>query len=275
MSNNNVIYFTSLLVTFILLFTLSDKPAITGFATFASGSEVRNVVSQISSLDEFSLLKEGTQLCAVIEISNETAYYYKITKTGEIVSYEEKYCADPNQDNIIVKFNSYDSLLQFQANPADFVKTKKNTGYYVFPSNYVQQGGDVACSATFQKNYCPALYYDLKKSDMANLGLVCCANYELTADENAAIASLKKTKGGTLESPFTFLFSTTGIIVVIGAILFIVVISALIMVKPKNPLVDYVASVRTQGYSDEDIKKALINSGWEQKTIDDALKIKK
>ena len=166
-------------------------------------------------------------------------------------------------------------MLAFNSNPSAFIKEKQNTGYYIFPSNYVQIGGDVACSESFQKNYCVLLYYHLSKGEIAETTLVCCANYELTDEETAMINELKKGKIGILEAPLKFLTTTTGIIVAIGLILFIVIISALIMVKPKNPLLDYVNSARTQGFSDEDIKQALMDGGWDEKSVMDALMVRK
>ena len=278
MSNNRVIYFTSLLVALILLVTLNDKPAITGYATFAAREEARSVIDTFSKDNSFQFLGQGAQLCVVVEINNQTTYYYKITKFGDSADVEESYCADPGQDNVIVKFNSYDDLLAFNAGPAKFVTTRKNTGYYIFPSNNVQSGGDVSCSETFQKDYCVPLYYYLSKSDISKTGLVCCANYELTADEKAKMAELKK---GTTESPLAFLsalgigFNTTTIIIIIGIVLFVVIISALILVKPKNPLSDYVNSARIQGFADDDIRQALTDGGWDAKTVEDALKTKK
>ena len=149
MSNNTVIYFTSVLVTLLLIFTLSDKPRIIGYATFATDAEAKTVIDIFANDNSIKMLGSGAQICAVVESGN-TTYYYQLSKSGEAVDVAEKYCADPGQDNLIVKFNSYDDLLEFNSNPADFVKNKINTGYYIFPSNYVQAGGDVSCSEAFQ-----------------------------------------------------------------------------------------------------------------------------
>ena len=84
MSNNKVIYFTSLLVALILIFTLNEKPSLTGFATFATNSEARAVIDTFSQDNSLKLLGQGSQLCAVVEIDNETTYYFNVAKSEKL-----------------------------------------------------------------------------------------------------------------------------------------------------------------------------------------------
>ncbi|MBW3022584.1 hypothetical protein KY308_00585 [Candidatus Woesearchaeota archaeon] len=273
MSKNHVIYLTSALVTLLFLFVLNENPAITGHATFATSPEVNAVLSTLSRDNSLLLLQDGAEICVVVEVDELSTYYFDLIKSGQSVSVQESYCADPLNDNLIFKFNSYDDLLEFNSDPVSFIQDKKNIGYYIFPSNYVITGGEVLCTPDFQKKYCVAPYYYFTESQLRTAGMDCCAGYELTAEDEARINELKG-KQGILEIPLEFLKSTTGIIVMIGAAVFIVIIASLIMVKPKNPLEGYVSSVRSQGYADEDIKRALLDSGWDEKTIDDALKQK-
>jgi hypothetical protein len=60
--------------------------------------------------------------------------------------------------------------------------------------------------------------------------------------------------------------------VVISAIVLVVIISSLVVMRPKNPLLDYVKTTRSQGYNDEDIQNTLMQSGWDEKTVNDAMK---
>ena len=269
-----VLFLASLLFTLMIILLVSNTPSYTGYATFATSDEARAVIDIIAADNSLQLLGEGAQICIAVEISNETAYYYRLAKTAGSVDTAEIYCADPGQDNIIVKLNSYDDLLSVRSDPKAFAMEKKNTGYYIFPSNYVQAGGELQCTEAFQQNYCAPFYYYLTKSDLAGMDLACCANYDLTAEQKAKIDQLKTGKPKETLFPAEFLFSTTGVISAIAVIIAIVIVVSLLVTKPKNPLIDYVKSTRSQGYADEDIKNTLLGSGWDEKTIDGALKIK-
>jgi len=262
-----------------VLLVATNNISYTGYATFATSEEVRSAVNVASADNAFKMLGDGAQICIAVEIDDFITYYHRIVKAGALVDVQEIYCADPGQDNVIVKFNSFDDLLSARSSPETFFVEKKNTGYYFFPSNYVMPGGEVQCTQSFQQRYCPSIYYHLTKSQMAGAGLACCANYQLTAEQQKAINELKSGKPSALASPFEFIFSTTGIIVSIIVIIFIVIVSSLIVMKPKakkplekNPLEDYVAQIREQGYRDEDIRNSLLQSGWPEETVEDALK---
>ena len=271
---NKLYFLISMLFTFMIIALIANNGSLpTGYATFATQEQVRSQINSLSADSATQLLAPGTQICAVVEIDDSTTYYYKLTKTGDIMDVAEQYCADPAQDSVIIKFNSYDDLASASQNPKLFVTEKLNKGYYIFPSNYIPVGGaNVQCTSSFQEKYCVSLYKYFTSSEIAGTGLACCANYELTAEQKAKIQEIKTGKTGALESPMDFLFSTTGIIIVIVVIIAIVIISSLVVMKPKNPLIEYVHSTRSQGYRDEDIKNSLLESGWDEKTISDALK---
>ena len=272
---NAVLFLASLLFSLMLLSLINNPlPSPTGYAAFATKEQAKSVIGSLASESSTQLLGEGAQICIVVQIDANNTYYYKITSSGGSSNVEEAYCADPGQDNLIVKFNSYDDLLSARSGSKTFITEKRNTGYYIFPSNYVQIGGIVQCAQSFQQKYCAILYNYFTKQEMTSMDLSCCANYELTAEQQATLQAVKAGKPSTLQSPIDFLFSTTGIIAVIAVIVIIVVASSLVIAKPKNPLADYVKTTRVQGYGDEDIKNTLAESGWDEKTIDEALKRK-
>jgi len=272
---SNRLFFLFSFLFALMIITLLNQPAYTGYATFATPEETLAVVNVLAADNSLQLMGERAQLCLVVEIDNATTYYYRLVKTGGIVDVNENYCADPGQDNIIIKFNSYDDLLAARSNPVTFIQERRNTGYYIFPSNYVEQGGVLKCTQSFQQNYCAPFYYYSTSTDLAQLDLACCANYELSPEQLAKVEQLKTGKPPSgMQSPLTFLFSTTGIMIAIIFIVVIVIVSTLIATRPKNPLIDYVKTTKAQGYSDENIKNALAQSGWDEKTINDALKSK-
>jgi len=270
----NAIFFLCSMLFALMILLLINNPTPTGYATFATRDEAKTVVNILAADSSMQLLGEGAQICIVVEIDSNNTYYYRITKTGGSSNIEETYCADPGQDNIIVKFNSYNDLLSARAGPKNFIIEKRNRGYYIFPSNYVQSGGILQCTQSFQQKYCAAFYNYFTKSELAAIDLACCANYELTAEQKATLEQIKKGKPAGIQFPAGFFFSTTGIIVIIGVIVTVLIVSSLLIAKPKNPLTEYVKTVRNSGYSDEDIKNVLLQSGWDEKTIDDALKKK-
>ena len=260
--------------TLMVLLMLSSPAQITGHATFATKSEVKAAINVIAGDNALKLLDEGAEICVITDIDEETTYSHALVKTGNTIQVREEYCGNPGQDNIIIKFNSYDDLLDSKSDPENFFINKKNEGYYIFRSNYVSEGGQLSCSSSFQETYCPAAYYYLSSSQMASAELACCANYELTDEEEVLINEMKAVRTTSSFSPVDFIFSTTGVIIVIISIILVVVIASLLIMQPKNPISDYVENARKQGYDDYAIKNALTQAGWDEKTINQALKKK-
>jgi len=241
-----------------------------------SAEDVLIDVKVMSADNSLKLLSNGTKICVVIEIDNTTTYYYELTKTDSLIETTYKYCADPNQNNVIIKFNSYDSFSRFKENPKDFIIKSQNIDYYVFPSNYVSQGGKINCNPDFQERYCGALYYYFSTEEMRKIGLDCCAEYSLPEEKINLINQLKGEKQPLKEKPF--IFSGIGIAISIAVIVLLVVISSVLLRKPKiePALKDYIENSISQGYSEEQIKKALVDAGWNEKDVDFAIsRIKK
>ena len=191
---NKIVFATAFIFALMVLALANNNPAITGFATeviSTAGAELKENIDatmQTLSLDKSAnSLGEGAEICLVVE-TNRTTYYYKLTKTGDSALAEEKYCADQGQDNLIIKFNSYDDLLLAKSKPRRFIIEQQNTGYYIFPSNYVLQGGEINCNQDFQQKYCEALYRYLSSSEMKRIGLGCCASFAPTTPAGLAYA---------------------------------------------------------------------------------------
>lgn len=259
--------------TLMIILVLNNGINYTGFATFASETQVGAAISDLTSNTALGLLGDNAKICIVTEMDDLTTYYHNIVNSG-ILSVQNEYCADPGQDNVIIKFNSYDDLVEAGANPKTFILEKQNTGYYTFPSNYIQTGGSPQCTQSFQQKYCGPFFYYFTKTELSKMDLACCANYELSPEQEATLNLLKGKKPVNLNTITEFLFSTTGVIIAIIGIVFIIVIASLVMIKPKNPLSDYVKNTRAQGYDDEQIKELLRQSGWDDKVISGAFKKK-
>ena len=178
-----------LLFTFMILALINSRPEISGFSTFATQENVSGLIKGMTLDRSFEFLSNGARICIVVEIDNQTIYYYNMTKFNDSAIINQFYCADPGQDNLILKFNSYDSLLEAKNYPKWFISQKRNIGYYIFPSNYISPGGQVNCTPQFQEKYCGALYaFFRKSSDIAGLALPCCANYRFIPRTPAGLA---------------------------------------------------------------------------------------
>jgi hypothetical protein len=263
----------SLAAVFIALIILNlygNNAPITGYAV-RSSSDVLIDLQIIAANDAFKVLGSGAKICAVVEMDQNTTYYYEITKTDGSFAPQIKYCADQSNDAVIIKLNSYDDFASFKSDSSAFLSGKINTGYYFFPSKYMQPGGAVNCDAEFQQRYCAAAQFFWTKEQLRSVQLGCCADYTLPADVQEEIENLKS---GVVEKPETLVNITNVIItVVLLAVLVALVLMLLTKKKPKiNPEIkEYVDNSRAQGFADDQIREALMQSGWKEKDIDNIL----
>ncbi len=263
----------SLAAVFIALIILNlygNNASITGYVARSSG-DVLIDVQIVAASDAFKMLGEGAKICAVVEMDKNTTYYFEIKKTAGSFVPESKYCADPSNDALTIKFNSYDDFTNFKSDPAAFLGSKQNTGYYFFPSKYIQSGGAINCDAEFQQRYCAAAQFFWTKEQLTSLQLDCCANYALPADVENQIKTLKT---GAVEKPATLINTTNLIItVVLLAVLVALVLILLTKKKPKiSPEIkEYVDNSRAQGFTNDQIREALMQSGWKEKDINNML----
>lgn len=252
------------------------RPVITGYAV-KSASDVQIEMEIIAADNSLKMLGDGAQLCAVVEIDKNNTYYYGFTKTPTTVDVKNQYCADAKENNVIVKFNSYDELESFRSDPAGYLQSKANTGYYFFPSANIAKGGAVNCNADFQAKYCGVAYYYLTQDQMRSAQLNCCADYSLSSDMKNRLVQLKTGASPVLQSPFDFLTSLQGLAAIGALVVVIIGTSAfLVLRKPKQagvaPELDhYITTSLQQGFTPEQIKRELLETGWEEKTIDDAM----
>ena len=172
--------FSLILIAFLMSALIYSNMAVTGYASYPAKPSESEISSMLVSVKSFSYLGEGAVACILVQMDSNTIYHYEISKKEGRPSVADFYCGDPGQDNVIIKINSYDDWTALRENPKLFMVEKRNTGYYIFPSNYVMQGGDVKCSADFQQKYCGALYAYFTSSQLSALGAPCCASFTPT-----------------------------------------------------------------------------------------------
>ena len=209
-----ILFLLAFLFSIMALSLLNNHPHISGFATEVISTEraefkeeMDAVVSTLRFEKSLKYLGENSDICIVIEEQNRT-YSYDMKKINDSVDISEAYCAAPNQNNVIIKFNSYKDLLDSKSKPRWFIKERRNTGYYIFPSNYVLQGGEINCTADFQQKYCGVLYSYLSSSEMSSMGLGCCASHIFTPAGLAYTFDVSVS-----ENIWTYVILFTGIIV--------------------------------------------------------------
>lgn len=180
------------------------SPSVTGFASInpihsipsiPSYDNVSATVLEFANDKSFEYLGDKALFCVVVEMDNETTYYYELVKYNGEAYVKESYCAWPLQDNIIVKFNSYEDLTEFKNNPKQFVAEKMNMGYYLFPSNYIIHGGNLRCSEEFKEKYCGGFFNYFSGSEIKDLGVPCCANQFTPTGMAFIFGSVVKTSG--------------------------------------------------------------------------------
>ncbi len=270
----NALYFLTSLFFALLIITLvhEGSPSFTGMATFATNEQTRAVVNVLKADSAARLLGEGAEICLVVDIDNQTTYYYQLVKSGNLLDVQETYCADSGQDNVIINVNSYDDLLSARQNLRDFIIEKRNTAYYLFPSNYIQPAGEVQCTPSFQQRYCGALYKYFTSSQLASRDMVCCANYELSPEQRSALTEIRR---GKEEAAAPFFFSTTGIMIIISVIVAVIIVLTIVLTRGKSPLDEYIEKTKKQGYADEQIMNYLVQSGWPAEEVAKVLRKKK
>lgn len=173
---NKLISLFSFLLIFMIIGLLHNNILYTGHATLEDNRTAEQVMNDFASHKAFKMLGNNALFCIVIQNGTERDYFVVAKHEGEMLIKKE-YCADPGKDNVIVKFNSYQDFYEAASDPKDFIINKRNTGYYIFPSNYVLPGGEVQCKYYFQMGYCRGLHGLFDGREISALGLPCCADF--------------------------------------------------------------------------------------------------
>ena len=252
-----------------LLWFLS-KPTITANITMAQKSADSVLAELRGALDHpaAGLIATGARVCVVLELEDGT-YYFDILKTAEFFESAVRYCADPGQDNLIIKFNSYEAFSAFLSDPVAVLTTRQNIDYFIFPSNYVAAGGAVNCVPAFQSAFCAAAQLRLSAARLRELGLGCCADYVPSAEQAALLAQLRKAPVFEFPLPRPPIALIVVLVVVLaGLALGLVLLKIRKRAKLPAELVDYVRNALDAGYTKDEIRAALEQAGWKSEVVE-------
>lgn len=297
-------YAAALTLVFVLavIFSIfcSINKNITGFVTYTQ-DEVKSQVEDFVYF--FPLTKyagDNTSMCLIINMGNET-YSYDIKKQDEIISVvnSEWDCDGEEYEDIIIKYVDYESFADNKEKMtcSKMLKSGDGSDFWYLPSRLITREGDgmPVCNEEFQRKFCPAMHYCLDEARFDILNLSCCKKSELNAinPELGVLASNAKNEGFAakeLEEPTEVvslgseMFNFTYILIGFAVIVLIVGLSFLVYKEIKKPrpekekelaippeLSSYIRSTLAQGYTKEQIKQVLIQQGWDENTVNNAL----
>ena len=199
---------------------------------------------------------QETSVCMIVNVDSSTSYSYEITKSGETIttqSSNSRLCS-ANED-FVVSYVSYAKLKEHIDSPPSFEELKRTGGgsnFYLYPSKQILPGLKLANPDEFNQKYSSFL------------------NKYLTADERTQLLSEP-------EARKAFSFASSLFYVIIGLITLLLVISLVIFRLSKKPkvkedleIVAYIKAELAEGYPEEQIKQALISSGWKDSDINQA-----
>lgn len=275
MSDYDDIYFT--LITGIIVFSLLiGHASITGYATLPGPDELRNQVADFVNKVPPSVLVKKASSCIVIE---ENGYQsYEVNKSGSELFVTRRYCAEDSDKDLIIKFNGYDAFLNTKDNP-DSLFENHGKDFWLFKSAKLGSGGTPVCDEDFRTKFCAASYYYLTKSQMETQ-LSCCADYELTEEEQQILDQLRSARKKLL-SPKSI--ADVGLLVIVFSLTAVgllvttfVVLHSRAKKRMKSAKVEelkgYVTQSLQSGFSSQQIRETLTSAGWKQEDIEEAFK---
>jgi len=279
----------------IALLINSTNPTITGYQTASStnptsSTDTATLIEQaLNSNTMFTRATQGS-LCIIIQGGDS----FKAIKTGttfSVAQSKQYYCDGIASEDFILKFNSYDDLLEVikDPTPQKLISTSSGEKFQILPSRLVQEGGNVICDEEFKKTYCDSALSIGTRSELIQGDLSCCLDtltssekdmlqqhYEGTTFVNEETPSESRTPASILG------ISSTMIFVLVFSILSVILLAVIgyhylpkkQKEEPINPksaeLIAYVKNTLSQGYDEAQIKTYLQQEGWDLPSIENA-----
>ncbi|MBN2421314.1 hypothetical protein JXB27_03485 [Candidatus Woesearchaeota archaeon] len=220
-------------------------------------AEIENAIPKADFLDDIS----DMSACLIVSMSSTTKYSYELVKVDGVAAVTEsssEMCKGVQNEDFIVRYISYDALKSHLENP-NFNRMKleaDGTYLFVYPSKYIEQGMTISDPAEFKQKFGALL------------------NNYFTQQEIKTMLSPKTAEEREPSSVMSYLFYF-----IIGTVVAVVLIIGFILTQSKKPeikenleLAAYIKSSLAQGYQEEQVRQALLQSGWNPKSVDDAFK---
>ena len=197
-------------------------------------------------------------ICLIVNVDSVTSYSYDVVKSGGTTTIEtagNRLCKGQNNEDFIVSYISYEKLKEHIDNPPSFVELKRTgdgTNFYLYPSKQILSGVKLANPDEFNEKY--SLF----------------ANKYLTSEEKAQLTT-------SPEARQAFSFASYLFYAIIGMIVLLLIVSIVIFRFSRKPeiketleLVAYIKAELSEGYQEDQIRQALMSSGWKEPDVDQA-----
>ncbi|MBU0461093.1 MAG: hypothetical protein KJ574_00760 [Nanoarchaeota archaeon] len=279
---------------------------ITGYAVYDS-TEAKQKIETAFSGASFMNAISNANFCIQIK-DNDTEHVFKVRKTptGISIANSYDYCDGQLQEDVIVKFASYDAFAELMDDFTIFniVVGMNSFKYQILDSRIIKPGGDVVCDDAFKAKFCNAVSQFGTPEELIEGDLYCCLDAMTNAQRNLLEQHLRDTgfqneiqpvsetpSAGFLSS--YYFYAILGVLVLLGVSVFIfrrrpgAKISAPAGAAPSIPpsaaappiappedpritaLREYVAGTLNAGYSPEQVYQALLQQGWGQDVLND------
>lgn len=264
---------------------LPTPQQITGSAVYNS-QDAQDLLEQAVKGPIFSSLS-ATNMCIQIR---EGDSFDITTASGEtIITQTTGLCDGLENEDLIVRFNSFDAFVEIVSNPTPTALKLGSAGnrYYILESKLVRSGGDVVCDAEFKSNYCSAAKSLATPDELIMGDLSCCidkptlaqkkkisTHYASTGFINEYNSPNQESTNPTDNSLFLILGGSAFFLLIIVLVSVFVFRSSSKKEEPQDPkmveLENYVGQTLSQGYSEEQIKGYLAQQGWAQDKINES-----
>lgn len=292
--------FILILLSIVIFASWHSSPTITGFAVYDQDAAKAKIEQALSSSAFFNQVNNA-DLCILIQ-DGETAHVFNVVKdfTGLTVLSSEGFCKGLYSEDLVIKFNDYDSFTDVfdSFTPANIIAGKAGADYYILESKFVRAGGDVDCVDEFAIKYCDALNQISTPEQLIEGDMSCCIPELTAAQKNLLKQHLAQTgfedeTAARTESPMQILSGNMFniiIYIVFGALIIVVLLVFVLKRKPKKEekqalqpsemqtapaedpriaqLKQYIMSTEQQGYSREQIYDTLLDQGWQKEVLD-------
>lgn len=220
-------------------------------------TEIETAIPNADFLDDISEMSA----CLIVSMDSNTKYSYEIVKVSgvtAVTSASSEMCKGTQNEDFILRYISYDALKTHLANP-DFNRMKleaDGTYLYVYPSKFIESGMTISNPTEFKQKF---------ETFLGN---------QFTNEEVKQMLSPKKAVTEQPKGIMSYLFYF-----IIGAVVAVILVIGFVLTQSKKPQIKedleitaYIKSSLAQGYQEEQVRQALMQSGWNQNSVDEAFK---
>ncbi|MBT7902474.1 hypothetical protein HN587_01330 [Candidatus Woesearchaeota archaeon] len=251
------------------------------------------------ALNSAAFLKDQQDMsfCVGINSENTTPTWLKAT-TGQYgwnVEETKEYCAGLNSEELVVKFNDYNSFLETMKSftPSSLLAGRAGEKFFILESKYVKKGGDVVCDQEFKEKYCNSAITVYSKEELIHADLICCVT-DLSEEQQNILNQHQKETGFDNELASQskkpgFVDGIKKLSLILFLALFVMLLVVALVVHQKHikkieklrksqelhvhhktKLMSFIEDAQSKGYNSGDIRQHLLKLGWQETAINQA-----